>query len=153
MPESRPKFLSPALAPLYTPPGGPPQGAGPSREIYARMGEAAIFQLCEDFYAALEKSPIRILFSADMPAASRRLAAFFVGVLGGPPLYHEQYGDPRMRARHLAFPINEEARRIWVDCLRRTLADEGRRYGFPAEHLPGFLCWIEEFSKWMVNRR
>jgi hemoglobin len=153
MSEKAPKFHVPALAPLYVPPGGPPQGPGPSREIYARMGEEAIFRMCADFYAELEKSPIRILFSEDMPAASRRLAAFFVGILGGPPLYHEQYGDPRMRARHLAFPINEEARRIWFECFRGVLADEGRRYGFPAEHLPGFLAWLESFSMWMVNRK
>jgi len=27
------------------------------------------------------------------------------------------------------------------------------RYGFPEEHLPAFLHWLEVFSGWMVNRR
>ena len=146
------KFIAPALAPLHVPPGGPPQ-AGPSRAIYARMGQDNIFRMCADFYARIETSPIRVLFSDDLPEASKRLAAFFVGLLGGPPLYQQQHGDPRMRARHLAFPINEAARQVWVDCFRQTLEGAEAKYGFPAEHLPGFLTFLDEFSRWMVNRR
>jgi hemoglobin len=117
------------------------------------MGEANIFQLCADFYARIGQSPIRIMFSDDLPEASKRLASFFVGLLGGPPLYQQRHGDPRMRARHLAFPINEEARRIWVDCFKRTLEGAGQKYQFPPEHLPGFIAFLEEFSSWMVNRK
>ena len=39
---------------IHVPPGGPPQGPGPSRELYGRMGEDAIFRMCRDFYARLE---------------------------------------------------------------------------------------------------
>ena len=30
---------------IYTPPGGPPQGPGPSKDIYKFMGEGNIFRL------------------------------------------------------------------------------------------------------------
>lgn len=140
-------------APVHVPPSGPPQGPGPSKEIYGRMGEAAIFRMCADFYAALEQSPIRPMFSSDMKAASEKLAAFLVGICGGPPLFRQRYGEPMMRARHLSFPIDEAARRTWLDCFRRVLAEAPARYGFPAEHLPGFLEFLEGFSGWMVNRR
>ncbi len=146
------KFVAPTFAPPYTPPGGPPQ-QGPSREIFAHMGEENIYRLCADFYERIGQSRIRILFSPDLPEASKRLAAFFVGLLGGPPQYQQRYGDPRMRARHLAIPINEEARRVWMDCLRATLEGAEHKYMFPAHHLPGFLQFLEEFSVWMVNRR
>jgi hemoglobin len=143
----------PARAPeVFVPPGGPPQGPGPSPEIYARMGEAGIFRMCEDFYREIERSPIRPLFSEDLPEASRKIAAFLVGVCGGPPLYRSQYGEPRMRARHLAFPIDEPARQAWLGCFRKVLEDAPARYGFPAEHLSGFLRFLDEFSAWMVNR-
>ena len=147
------KFIVPALAPLYVPPGGPPRVEPPSREIYARMGEANIYRMCEDFYAEIGKSPVRILFPDDLPAASRKIALFLIGLFGGPPLYREQFGEPRMRARHLAFPINEEARQHWLGCFLRTLEGAEAKYAFPAEHLPGFRTWLTEFSAWMVNRR
>src|SRR5215510_14844861 len=84
---------------IYTPPGGPPQGPGPDSRIYKIMGEENIFRMMSDFYKELEKSEVRHLFPADMEGASKKSAAFFVTVLGGPPSYFEKYGPPRMRAR------------------------------------------------------
>ena len=46
---------------IYIPPGGPPQH-GPSREIYAAMGEHNIFAMCRDFYRELEKSSVTTPF-------------------------------------------------------------------------------------------
>lgn len=80
---------------IYIPPR--PQVNPPSREIYGVMGEANIFQMIEDFYLELEQSSIRGIFPDDIVAASKRSAAFFVGVLGGPPLYQQLYGPPMMR--------------------------------------------------------
>lgn len=138
---------------FYVPPGGPPQGEGPSREIYRHMGQDAIFGLCKDFYAELEQSEIRPMFSEDMPAASKKLAAFLVGLLGGPPLFHQLYGPPQMRARHMPFAIDEHARQVWLSCFRKVLQGAESKYNFPAEHLPGFLEFLDSFSAWMVNRK
>jgi len=138
--------------PIYVPPGGPPQGISPSREIYAAMGEENIFRMCRDFYAEIGKSTIRHLFPADLPAASEKIAAFFVGLLGGPPLFQDRYGDPMMRARHLKFAIREEERQEWLRCFRVVLENAPQTYHFPAEHLPGFIRFLEGFSSWMVNR-
>src|SRR5262245_65766193 len=90
---------------IYTPPGGPPQGPGPDSRIYQIMGEENIFRMMSDFYKELEKSPIRRFFPAAMAEASKKSAAFFVTVLGGPRLYFEKYGHPRMRARHLPLEL------------------------------------------------
>jgi hemoglobin len=137
---------------VYTPPGGPPRMAAPSPEIYAVMGEAAIFTMLRDFYAELGRSTIAWMFPPDLERAADKSAAFFVGLLGGPPLYHHQrYGNPMMRARHMPFPIDESARQVWLACFDRVLADAPQRYGFPAQHLPGFRAFLEGFSAWMVN--
>lgn len=93
------------------------------------------------------------MFGEDMPSASKKLAAFLVGLLGGPPLYHELYGPPQMRARHLPFAIDEKARQVWLNCFKETLVDAPQKYAFPEAHLPGFITFLEEFSAWMVNRR
>jgi len=136
---------------IYVPPGGPPRVAAPDPAIYERMGLDAIVQMIEDFYAELAQSAISAMFPDDMVAASRKSAAFFVGLLGGPPLYHQIYGNPAMRARHMPFPIDEAARQEWLRCFDTVLADAPARYNFPAEHLDGFRAFLHGFSTWMVN--
>ena len=137
---------------IYTPPGGPPQGPGPNPEIYRVMGEDNVFRMMLDFYKELENSEIRHLFPPDMEEASRKSAAFFVTLLGGPPLYLEKYGSPRMRARHLPFEIDEPARQIWLRCFDKVLEDAPAKYNFPAQHLQGFKDFLKSFSSWMVNK-
>ena len=137
--------------PVYVPSIDPSKIPPPSREIYERMGEANVFRMMEDFYGELERSSLRPLFPEDMAAASRRSAAFFVGLLGGPPLYHQRHGNPMMRARHLPFPITPRAREEWLGCFERVLERAPERYRFPAEHLPGFRAFLQAFSMWMVN--
>lgn len=138
---------------VYVPPGGPPQVAPPSHEIYPAMGEENIFKMLEDFYRELEKSSIREMFPNDMVKASQKSAAFFVGLLGGPPLYHQRYGSPMLRARHLPFSINDQARQEWLRCFDQILDRASDTYHFPAQHIEGFRTFLHEFSKWMVNRR
>lgn len=136
---------------VYIPPGGPPRVSPPSPEIYAAMGEENIFKMMEDFYGELEQSSLRDMFPADMVAASQKSAAFFVGLLGGPPLYQQRYGSPMMRARHLPFAIDEAARQEWLACFERVLNQAIEKYNFPAAHLPGFRAFLQGFSGWMVN--
>lgn len=138
---------------IYTPSEGPSQAPGPSREIYGVMGEENIFRMMEDFYRELEQSEARHLFPKDMVEASKKSACFFVGLLGGPPLYHQRYGNPMMRARHLPFVIDEAARQVWLACFERVLADAPTKYAFPAEHLEGFRGFLIGFSGWMVNTK
>ena len=105
-----------------------------------------------ELYQELEKSEVRHLFPADMEEASKKSAAFFVGLLGGPPIYVEKYGSPRMRARHLPFEIDERARRVWLACFDRVLDGAEAKYQFPVQHLQGFKDFLRGFSAWMVNK-
>jgi hemoglobin len=138
---------------FYVPPEGPPQGITPSPQIYAKMGEDAIYRMLEDFYLELEQSSIRHLFPEDMKEASKKSAAFFVFILGGPPLYQQQFGSPRMRQRHLPFAIDEKARQVWLQCFKKVLQNADEKYQFPMEHMAGFLLFLDKFSAWMVNTK
>lgn len=140
---------------IYVPPMNPGAVPPPPREVFAAMGEANIERMLEDFYLELGRgSPaLRALFPADLVTASRRSAAFFIGLLGGPPRYHERHGNPMMRARHLPFAINESHRLEWLACFERVLANAPTRYGFPVEHLETFRAFLHGFSAWMVNTR
>lgn len=119
------------------------------------MGEENIFQMLEDFYLELGKSPIAHLFPEgdELIEASQKSGAFFVGLCGGPPLYHQRYGNPMMRARHMPFPIDNAARLEWLACFDRILEDAPQKYQFPDEHLPVFRKFLYGFSTWMVNRK
>ncbi len=137
---------------IYTPPTGPPQGPGPNSAIYRIMGEANIFRMILDLYKELEKSEVRPLFPADMEEASKKSAAFFISIMGGPPLYAQRYGPPRMRARHIPFEIDERARQVWLGCFDRVLEGADVKYQFPMEHMDGFKDFLKSFSAWMVNK-
>jgi hemoglobin len=139
---------------FYTPPGGPPQGSIlPDPHIYERMGEENIFKMLEDFYLELEKSSIRSMFPEDIREASKRSAAFFVSILGGPPLYQEKFGHPRLRHRHMPFKIDEEARLVWLSAFKKTLIDADKKYQFPLEYMAQFCHYLDRFSEWMVNTK
>jgi hemoglobin len=133
------------------PPVNPNQIVSPSREIFGLMGEQNISRMIHDFYRELETSSIRPLFPSDLNASAEKSAAFFIGLLGGPPLYHQRYGNPMMRARHLPFPIDQTARDEWLACFERVLANAPESYDFPVEHLEGFREFLRGFSLWMMN--
>lgn len=140
---------------IHTPNQGPPTGPKPSAEIYKAMKEEGIYRMIAHFYRLLGESPIKHMFpntEAGLMTASKKNAAFFIQILGGPPLYSEQFGAPQMRKRHLAFHINDEARGHWLACFFRVLEDAPAKYGFPMEHLEAFKNWLSDFSAWMVNR-
>lgn len=137
---------------IYTPPSGPPQGPGPSPAILAAMGMENLFRLCADFYVELEKSELRPMFPENMPESSRKTAEFLIGLMGGPKLYIQKHGHPRMRARHTPFAIDERARQIWLGCFKKVLEQAPERYQFPKNEIPAFVRFLEEFSAWMVNR-
>ncbi len=138
---------------VYVPPDGPPRDIKPNPEIFVKMGTDNIYKMVSDFYYELNLSSIRHLFPENWEEASKKSAAFFVFILGGPPLYHQQYGPPMMRQRHLPFAIDDQARQVWLDCFKKTLADAEKKYGFPLEHMQSFWTFLDKFSAWMVNKR
>jgi len=101
----------------------------PTRDIrtfYERLGgEAPLRQLVQNFYRQMDQLPecltIRQMHAADLGSAEEKLFLFLSGWMGGPNLYIERYGHPRLRMRHLPFPIDESARDQWMLCMQRAL--------------------------------
>lgn len=137
--------------PVYVPPGGPGGAERPSPRILESMGEEGVFEMLAFFYERLGETPLRGMFPDDLRAASERSAAFFVQLLGGPPLFNERYGPPRMRARHIPFEIDEEARGYWLAAFETTLDEAVAVLGFPEEERASFKAFLDGFSAWMVN--
>ena len=100
-----------------------------SNPHYERLGgEAAVRHLVERFYQLMEELPqahtLRAMHPRELTHAKERLFMFLSGWLGGPPLYAERYGPPRLRRAHAAFPVDAAARDAWMDCMTRALDEQ-----------------------------
>jgi hemoglobin len=70
-----------------------------------------------------EARKIRALHARSLRGSRDKLYLFLSGWLGGPDLYVQKYGHPRLRMRHMPFPIGREERDQWLLCMRKALAD------------------------------
>lgn len=90
-------------------------------------GKNGIQRLVHRFYALMDELPeartIRALHPNDLTHAKERLFMFLSGWLGGPQLYTERFGHPRLRQKHQAFLIGEAERDAWMLCMTRALDD------------------------------
>lgn len=88
-------------------------------------GEPAVRRLVDAFYAQMDQDPaaatVRAMHPRDLSGSNEKLFLFLTGWLGGPPLYMEKHGHPRLRARHLPFPIDTAAAEAWMRCMGRAL--------------------------------
>ena len=99
-----------------------------SESSYQRIGgDEGLKQLVNMFYDYMETLPeaksIRDLHAKDLKGAREKLFMFLSGWLGGPDRYIAAFGHPRLRARHLPFPIGPEERDQWLLCMRKALDD------------------------------
>jgi len=95
---------------------------------YERMGgECAVWDLVERFYRYMNELPeargIRKMHAADLGSAKGKLFKFLSGWLGGPDLFIQEYGHPRLRMRHFPFAIGVSERDQWMHCMRKALDD------------------------------
>jgi hemoglobin len=84
--------------------------------LYARVGgEAFFFTLVERFYARVtDDAVLRPLYPDDLEPPKRRLALFLMQYWGGPSTYSAERGHPRLRMRHVRFPIGLRERAAWL---------------------------------------
>lgn len=87
------------------------------RTVYDVVGGQPFFDaLVDRFYDGVEQDPVlQPMYPAeDMAGARERLAGFLAQYWGGPPLYSEARGHPRLRMRHNPFVIGEVERQHWL---------------------------------------
>lgn len=96
----------------------------PGGSLYERIGPEALALLVDRFYARVARDPdLSPIFPADLTETAEKQLAFLTGFTGGPPLYHERYGNPRLRARHLPFEITPQRARAWLACMNAALRE------------------------------
>ena len=115
-------------------------------------GDPTIRALCRRFYELMDTLPeaarCRALHPADLVRSEEKLYEYLTGYLGGPPVYVEKYGHPRLRSRHFGAAIGPQERDEWILCFRRAM-DETIEHPHLRE-----IIWqpIERLAFHMQNR-
>jgi hemoglobin len=92
-------------------------------------GETGLRSLVNRFYDVMDASPeaakIRSFHAQSLKRSREKLFMFLSGWSGGPQLYIERLGHPRLRMRHMPFSIGSVERDQWLWCMNRALDESG----------------------------
>ena len=99
-----------------------------TRSLYERIGgEEPLRKLVQNFYQHMDTlaqtKTVREMHAKSLKVSEEKLFMFLSGWMGGPALYWEKYGHPRLRMRHMPFAIDESARDQWMLCMQYALND------------------------------
>jgi hemoglobin len=88
-------------------------------------GQEGVDRLVETFYRNMDALPqaraIRAMHAADLGPTKTILKLYLAEWLGGPNAYSERRGHPRLRMRHMGFPIGPDERDAWMACMSGAL--------------------------------
>lgn len=124
------------------------------RNLYELLGgEPGLKSLVERFYDIIDSAPeaaqLRALHPKSLRQSREKFFMFLSGWTGGPQLYVEKFGHPRLRMRHIPFAIGTIERDQWVWCMNKAL-DESNIDPQAVEYLKDRLAEAADF---LINRR
>lgn len=119
--------------------------------LYDRIGEEGFDRLTRAFYAQVPDDEILgpMYPAAELGAAQERLRDFLIGRFGGPQRYIEQRGHPRLRMRHMRFPIDGRARDRWMELMTQALDQAD----LPPVAVEVLIRFFADTATFMINRR
>jgi hemoglobin len=100
----------------------------PANPHFAALGGApTVTALVDRFYHYMDILPeaatIRAMHPPVLDEVRAVLTRYITEWTGGPALYTQERGHPRLRMRHAPFAIGLAERDAWLTCMRRALAD------------------------------
>ena len=115
-------------------------------------GAARIQELVTRFYDLMEieekYADLRATHHENLVMTREKLFDFLNGWLGGPQLYVEKYGHPRLKARHMPFKIGVTERDQWVACMAQAM----REIGVEETLFQKLLLSFYGTAEWMRNQ-
>ncbi len=128
-------------------------GASADVTPYAQLGgEAGVRTLVDRFYDLMELEPrftqLRAIHPSDLGGSRDKLHWFLCGWLGGPALYEQRFGHPRLRMRHFPYAIGVRERDAWLDCMRQAMTECAVPAALQAQLQQAF----EGTADWMRNQ-
>jgi hemoglobin len=121
--------------------------------MFERIGGAVIIdRLVEAFYARMDTLPeaktIRAMHAADLEPVKNVLKRYLCEWTGGPKLYSPEKGHPRLRQRHMGFPIGTPERDAWLLCMGGALDEVVK----DAEARKEIYAALAKLADWMRNQ-
>jgi hemoglobin len=114
--------------------------------------QVGVRKLVDLFYDEMDQNPnferIRKLHPMHLDHSREKFYLFLSGWLGGPDLYSPQFGHPRLRMRHMPFPISSEDRDQWLLCMVNAL----RTMALPEKVIEGLMLSFFRTADWMRNQ-
>jgi hemoglobin len=97
--------------------------------IYLQLGgEAAVHRLVDRFYELMEglseARTVRQMHPPSLVGSADSLFKFLSGWFGGPPLFHQERGHPRLRMRHAPFAVSVVERDEWMLCMHQAINEQ-----------------------------
>jgi hemoglobin len=106
-------------------------------------GEPVVRKICQRFYEIMDTMPevkgIRDMHPENLRGSEEKLFMFLSGWLGGPNLFQERFGHPRLRMRHFPFAIGKSERDQWMLCMVHAFEDAGVQEPLRSELLHSIL--------------
>ncbi|WP_074062013.1 group II truncated hemoglobin [Rhizobium etli] len=88
-------------------------------------GDLTVRALTQRFYELMDSLPearrVRAVHPPSLEGSAEKFYEYLTGYLGGPPLYTDKRGHPRLRSRHFAAAIGPVERDEWLLCFRRAM--------------------------------
>lgn len=116
-------------------------------------GDAGVRRLVDRFYDVMDRDPavrtIRDMHPEDLSESRDKLYEFLSGWTGGPALYQEKRGHPRLRFRHLPFSIGQPEAAQWLYCMNVAL----RELQVPDAAGQRLMQGLTMTANHMINRR
>lgn len=96
-----------------------------AQDIFGIIGEEGFATLITGFYRRVADDDfLRPMYpEEDLKPAARRLQLFLMQYFGGPMIYSQERGHPRLRMRHMPFKIDAKARDHWLKHMLDSLAE------------------------------
>jgi hemoglobin len=118
--------------------------------VYSIIAEEGFTRLVAAFYRRVATDDIlRPMYPEhDLAGAERRLRNFLIQRFGGPFVYSDQRGHPRLRMRHAPFTIDQRGRDRWVELMEAAMAEAN----MPEQVVPPLRKFFHEAATFMINR-
>ncbi|STZ76919.1 group II truncated hemoglobin [Bergeriella denitrificans] len=121
--------------------------------LYDLLGaEQGVGDIVTRFYDLMDLEPkyaeLRQTHGETLDYARDRLYKFLSGWLGGPPLYEEAHGHPRLRQRHMPFQVDMQTRNQWIACFAQALSE----LAVEKNYAEAMLIRLFALGDWMRNQ-
>jgi len=128
-----------------------PATDGDPNSLYNFVGGIETFRsLVDAFYRGVEQDPVlRPLYPPSLDESREWLSLFLAQYWGGPQVYSQRRGHPRLRMRHMPFVIGQTERDAWLTHMLAAVDEVGIAEPARAE----MRRYFDDAATFMINNR